>query len=182
MNAKYLQDRLAAHLREISGFLKSLPEEYLHLSPDHRWTIAEELWHLMKSNAGTARLLSQPKDQLRPTTQSSRAYDDLIQEYQQKYAAASAPRGPKGSQPDNVRDISKETTIAQWSETSQALLEHTKGWPEAEWSKYTIWKHPLLGVLTVQEMLFFTAYHNEHHGNTVKEKYSMLSSNNRSGD
>ncbi len=36
----------------------------------------------------------------------------------------------------------------------------------------TLLPHPLLGKLTVREMLYFTIYHVEHHLNILRERYS----------
>lgn len=174
MDPEALQSRLAENIRRISDFLGQLPETFLQQSPDHRWTIAQELLHLTKSNRGTARLLSLPPERLRMAEKPSRSYEEIVQEYRTKYATANPPRGPRGVQPDEGDPTDKYTLINQWKKSSQALQENAGAWPESVWSKYTVWKHPLLGVLTVQEMLYFTAFHNEHHAGIVEEKYKNL--------
>lgn len=175
MDPEALHHQLSTHIQRISNFLEELPEAFLQQSPDHRWTIAEELMHLMKSNGGTARLLSLPTEQLRKTESPSRVYEEIVREYQTKYVAASPPLGPPGVQPDEGAQMDKATLIAQWNKASQALLKSAEAWPKPKWDQYTVWKHPLLGVLTVQEMLYFTTFHNEHHANTMEAKYATLS-------
>ena len=174
MNPEALQSQLAAHVQRISDFLEQLPEAYLQQSPDHRWTIGQELLHLTKANGGTTRMLGQPPEQLRKAENPSRTYQEIVQEYQTKYAAANPPRGPQGVQPDEGAPTDKVTLTAQWNKTGQALLTSAEAWPEPKWGQYTVWKHPLLGVLTVQEMLYFTTFHNEHHADIIEAKYAML--------
>ena len=174
MNPKALQNRLAKNIQRISDFLEQLPEAFLQQSPDHRWTIAQELLHLIKSNSGTARLLSQPPEQLRKAERPSRSYQEVVEEYQTKYAEAKPPRGPQGVQPDEGASVNKATLIDQWNKANQALLKSAGSWPEPKWGEYTVWKHPLLDILTVQEMLYFTTFHNEHHARVAKEKYEKL--------
>jgi hypothetical protein len=174
MDPEDLQSRLDENIRRIGDFLEQLPEAYLQQSPDHRWTIAQELLHLTKSNKGTARLLSLPSEQLRKAEKPSRSYEEIVQEYQTKYAAANPPRGPQGVQPDEEAPMNKTALIYQWNKTSQAVLKSAEAWPESKWGQYTVWKHPLLGVLTVQEMLYFTTFHNEHHADIMEEKHENL--------
>jgi len=174
MNPEDLQSRLAENIQRISNFLEQLPEAFLDQSPDHRWTIAQEMLHLTKANGGTARMLSRPPEQLRKAEKPSRSYREVVEEYQTKYATANPPRGPQGVQPDEEAPTDKATLTAQWNKTSQALLKSTEAWPELMWGQYTVWKHPLLGVLTVQEMLYFTTFHNEHHAGIMEAKYASL--------
>ncbi|MEO0333281.1 MAG: DinB family protein, partial [Bacteroidota bacterium] len=162
MTLEVLQDQMAENLQWVSSFLQALPEAYLHQSPDNRWTIGEELSHLTKSNLGTTRLLNQSPAQLWEAEKPSRSYKELVQEYEEKYAQAKAPRGPQNTQPNRDALVDKFTIEAEWNRTSQALLDSLKNWQSESWGQYTVWKHPLLGVLTVQEMLYFTAYHNKH--------------------
>jgi len=49
-------------------------------------------------------------------------------------------------------------------------VKKIKNYNEANLDKYII-PHPLLGKLTLREMLFFTIHHNEHHLDLIK-KYS----------
>lgn len=175
MNPEALQSRLAENIQRISDFLEELPEDFLQQSPDQRWTIAEELMHLTKANGGTARLLSLSTERLRKAESPSRSYEEIVQEYQAKYAAANPPRGPQGVQPDEDASVDKATLIAQWNKASQTLLKSAEAWPEPKWGEYTVWKHPLLGVLTVQEMLYFTTFHNKHHADIMEAKYATLS-------
>lgn len=174
MSLEALQSRLSENIQRISNFLEQLPEAFLQQSPDHRWTIAQELLHLTKSNMGTARLFSQPPEQLRKTKNPSRSYQEIVQKYQTKYATAKPPRGLRGVQPDEGASVDKATLIDQWNKACQTLLKSTESWLEPKWGQYTVWKHPLLGVLTVQEMLYFTTFHNEHHANVVEEKHGKL--------
>ena len=44
----------------------------------------------------------------------------------------------------------------------EKYTERLGNWSEKDLDKYKL-PHPLLGKLTVREMLFFTIYHNEHH-------------------
>ena len=50
----------------------------------------------------------------------------------------------------------------QWSKVNAELLSAVEKWDETELDQYML-PHPILGKLTVREMLFFTIYHNLRH-------------------
>jgi hypothetical protein len=59
--------------------------------------------------------------------------------------------------------------LAQQADANRALGAAIARWPDAKLDKYQL-PHPLLGNLTVREMLYFTLYHQMHHMNVVKRK------------
>ena len=52
-----------------------------------------------------------------------------------------------------------------------ALVTEVERWSERAMDRYRL-PHPLLGQLTVREMLFFTLYHNVHHIHVVARRLS----------
>jgi hypothetical protein len=59
--------------------------------------------------------------------------------------------------------------LDKWIEVGNRLYEILQKWPENDLDKYRL-PHPLLGKLTLREMLFFTLYHNRHHMNNVQRR------------
>lgn len=56
--------------------------------------------------------------------------------------------------------------MATRTELSQQLWSAIDVWRDADLDRYLL-PHPLLGKLTLREMLFFTLYHNYHHVQSV---------------
>jgi len=52
--------------------------------------------------------------------------------------------------------------LEQWSKASSELVLVAEKWNESELDGYLL-PHPLIGKLTIREMLFFTMYHNLRH-------------------
>jgi hypothetical protein len=48
------------------------------------------------------------------------------------------------------------------------------GWSERQLDRIRL-PHPVLGKLSVREMLFFTLYHNQHHIEAVKRRLTRFS-------
>jgi len=56
----------------------------------------------------------------------------------------------------------KAELLQQWSKASTELVETAGKWNESDLDVYLL-PHPLIGKLTIREMLFFTIYHNLRH-------------------
>ena len=54
-----------------------------------------------------------------------------------------------------------------WKGSCDTLLKAIDNWTEEELDTYLI-PHPLIGKMTLRELLFFTVYHIGHHLKTIK--------------
>ena len=61
----------------------------------------------------------------------------------------------------------KRDLLDKWYEVAARIPKALQGWTEAQLDKYTL-PHPLIGKITVREMLFFTLYHNLLHANEAR--------------
>jgi len=58
--------------------------------------------------------------------------------------------------------------VQKWNVTGNDLLAALRNWQDENLDEYLL-PHPLLGKLTIREMLFFTLYHDQHHVNNVRQ-------------
>jgi uncharacterized damage-inducible protein DinB len=77
-------------------------------------------------------------------------------------AKASGRYLPKQETPAENTEEKKNEYLAQWSTVSADLVSVVEKWNEDELNQYQL-PHPLIGKLTVREMLYFTIYHNLRH-------------------
>gem|GEM_PF-4955872 len=63
--------------------------------------------------------------------------------------------------------------LDEFTQTNDALVNHITDWTEEELNKYVI-PHPLMGPLTVGEMMLFTAYHTRHHLEIMEKRASLV--------
>jgi hypothetical protein len=63
--------------------------------------------------------------------------------------------------------------LDEFTETNDALVNHLADWTEEELDKYVI-PHPLMGLLTVGEMMLFTAYHTRHHLEIMEKRAALI--------
>ncbi|MFN8282138.1 MAG: DinB family protein [Chitinophagales bacterium] len=153
---------------EITEFAEQADDSLFNKSIDNKWSIAQNLDHLSISNNMTAIGMNTPKMMLKQFFTIHRTpwnYEETIWQYQQKLSAgakASLAFQPKVSLIP-VRSIVEKF----WKSSCSTLLKAIDNWSEEDLDTYIL-PHPLIGKMTVRELLFFTIYHVGHHLNTMK--------------
>lgn len=140
--------------------------------PPEKWTTGQHLDHLIKAIAPINTALKMPRLALRSMfgkpNREGRNYQTVVQRYQEKLAGGAVAAGRY--LPKTVSVAQKETLIQQFAEEKDRLLEIVGKWREKDLDNYLL-PHPLLGKVSIREMLFFTAYHNQHHNKTLAADY-----------
>lgn len=155
--------------------LNSLGDEAFFAPQGAAWSPAEHIRHLRKSAAPLVMALGLPRWLVRfrfgVPTRASRSYDEVRDVYLQKLAAgATAGRftpSPE-AQPGNLT-ARRQEILSDWARATTGLQNAIAKWPEDALDRHQL-PHPLLGPLTVREMLAFTVYHTSHHLNRIAER------------
>ncbi len=146
------------------------------------WTAEETLRHLISSEQPLITAMKIPKLILRlkfgKAKKPSRTYRNIREAYQEKLAAGGKAPGrfvpEKIPVPATQREAEKRKgkLISQWSSTGKALTSQVKRWHEISLEEYRL-PHPLLGKLTMREMLMFTIYHSLHHTLRIQQRFGL---------
>ncbi|MCC7052364.1 MAG: DinB family protein [Gemmatimonadaceae bacterium] len=140
------------------------------------WSAAEHVRHLTRSMAPLLPALRLPKLGLRMAfgmpDRPSRAEGQISDAYRAALAAGGqagrfAPP-PDTHAPDQAR---RDKIMDEHSETLRGLTQAMERWTEAQLDGYRL-PHPLLGKLTVREMMLFTLIHNRHHVEVAKRRWA----------
>lgn len=156
-----IQDALGAVRADGSMLFASLATGEFTRGTDERWSPAHHLHHLILSNKPVAYALTLPRDRLplRPGNLLSRHYVQVWDLYRAALATGVQASGRYLPDPR----VTQDALVAEYSGTLELLEHNLSGyWTETELDAHTL-VHPVLGPLSVREMLFFTLYHNEHH-------------------
>ena len=134
------------------------------------WSPAENVRHLIKSIRPVVKALHTAKIILRLTfgkaRRESMTYDALRARYQEGLdAGGQAGRFAPSSRPETDR----EAIMGNFTRVNRELREAIARWPEKKLDVLQL-PHPLMGKLTVREMLFFTHYHQRHHMDVVRRR------------
>jgi len=162
-----IRDGWSQAVQETTDLFRSFSEAEFSADRDGRWTIAKNLDHLTRAARPVAKGLGLPKFLVRwkmgRGPGSSRSLSEVQKIYKDILTEGAQVRGrfvPQGK-------TSQQKALAQWDACGQQLLKNLGRWSDAELDQYQV-PHPLIGVLTIREILFFTIFHTHHHVHNVK--------------
>ncbi len=162
MNRPQLTSKLKSQYQQFADYIIGLSDEQLVTAPTGKWSAGQHAEHLLKSVAPLNKVM-----QARPILESfgraehpSRDYDAIVAYYRETLA--------KGYE-DRPQFLPAEVTAEQSAGLISKLLAEVDtlcdllvGYSEEDLDQLVI-PHPLLGNLTIREMMLFTAYHGYHH-------------------
>ncbi len=144
----------------------AVTEQHFFNKPSHKWSVAENVKHLIISVNTTTLAYTLPKFLVRwvsgKPNRPSKTYDELVAKYKKKLAEGGAASGRFVPKPLPV-NLQKQQLITNWQEAGKKFitaLQH--GRSENDLDNYLV-KHPLLGRITLRELCYFTIYHTQHH-------------------
>jgi hypothetical protein len=172
MTHSELLDRLNTNFHNITQLLQTVSADDWTRSQDPKWSMAQEAAHLVNATTRIAWLYGPDgRATWQPTDRASLTYEEVCEQYRQALAA----RNPVVTVSAGTDFPAREQQAQAWQTATQALLRSLRTEiPDADFVRFTVWKHPLLGVLTAREMIYFTNYHTERHNLTLRAKQIRL--------
>ncbi|MBK6776913.1 MAG: DinB family protein [Flavobacteriales bacterium] len=150
----------------------AVPADQRDKSHNGKWTPAQHLEHVQRAIAPVSLALLVPKWFLRwrfgKPNRVPRDYDGVVQRYKEKLAAGGRASGR--FVPPNVPSSAVERISASVQRIVATMTRRAGAWSEQDLDTVLL-PHPLLGKLTVREMLFFTIYHAQHHHGLLDRDY-----------
>jgi hypothetical protein len=166
MNNPEIQTRLIEAHKTFTDIIISLSDSEFLYAPNGKWTAGQQLDHIYRSVSAVAIGLSLPKFIIRlyvgKANRPSKDYDALVAKYKLKLGAGGKAVGrfiPKPVSPDQKIKLRDKLL-----KSVDSLCKKVNRYNEKQLDYYIL-PHPLLGKLTVREMLYFTIYHVAHHQN-----------------
>ncbi|MCU0428095.1 MAG: DinB family protein [Candidatus Kapabacteria bacterium] len=169
MNKDQIFSELLPRYQHFSETVSGLPEaDFLYAAPG-KWSSAQQLDHVRKSVKPLVLALRLPKFVLKlffgTANRPSKSYDELVQKYQSKLKQALTP--PAAFRPETIAFQNRTELSKNVIQTVHRLTKALETWSEEDLDRYIL-PHPLLGKITVREMMYFTIYHAEHHEKLVQ--------------
>lgn len=178
----YSADEIVAAMTRLHSeserYLLGIPPAEFAAPQGEKWSPAEHVRHLAKSTYPLVGALGLPKLLLglrfgRANVPSKR-FTELRETYRTMLRETGATAGRFTPAPMALPgDLAawQQEVLARWRGAVVALAGKIPHWSERALDRYRL-PHPLLGKLTVREMLLFTVYHNAHHVEQVASRRS----------
>lgn len=164
MNKIEILQKLSEAFSLVEETIRDTKNETFFLRKDNKWSVAEDTKHLILSVNPLNTAFSLPNFTLLffgKLNRPARNYDEIFEKYYQKLAegAVATPQFiPEGiSINSNQADL-----IQEFKKANDKFLKKVDNFEEDDLDKYLI-PHPVLGKLTIREMLYFTICHTLHH-------------------
>jgi hypothetical protein len=174
-SAEELSHTLGAVHAAGAAYLSTLPDATFFKPQGTAWSPADHVRHLRKSTAPLVLALKLPRWVLAlrfgRTDRPSRSFIEIRDAYRQLLAGgaqagryAPDPEGTPADSHDRRREI-----MDAWTTAAVGLQNLMTRWPERALDRHLL-PHPLMGLLTIREMLAFTVYHTAHHLRRVADR------------
>ena len=157
------------------GFWRRIDADRFWSRQNVVWSPADNVRHLILSTVPVARALRVHRLILGTlfgvAKTPSRNWTSLCSTYLAGLASGgTAGRyAPKQTAPPTNTLEEQQQLVSQFAFTLRRLEEGIKPWNERDLERYRL-PHPVLGRLTVREMLMFTLFHVEHHQENVARR------------
>jgi uncharacterized damage-inducible protein DinB len=155
--------------QRVTKWFTEIPADNFFTRQGEIWSASDNMDHLIKSHKPIAKALKLPKITLQAmfgkAEKSSITYEELCQIYRDEIAKGAHASGrylPNQESPGDNAEGKKRDLLGRFSKASAELVSVVEKWDENELDQYQL-PHPILGKITIREMLFFTIYHNLRH-------------------
>ena len=180
MSAHRSATGLALELRQVGQAVeRSFAALHPHLffsGTDEHWSPAHHLDHLTRSNLPLTQAMRLPRLAVSvlggraEAERGSRTAEEIRELYLAALNAGGRATGRYLPTLAGGQDApAQERILAAFQASATELGEAVAGWSETDLDSLLL-PHPLLGKLTVREMLYFTVYHHSHHLEGVRRR------------
>ena len=160
--------------REIADYLAGFSDEAFFAPQGEHWSPAGHVRHLNKSVRAVANGVKQSRVALLVfgrSSSGSRPYEEVVGIYHEALEAGgqAGPYGPSDRKPDLTPEAWRLQIMEHWEDSCSRLGKAVLGWSESQLDVYRL-PHPLIGKLTLRELLWWNLYHNLHHVRRIAER------------
>ena len=150
--------------------IKGLSNDDFMKSRNGKWTAGQQLEHIIKSVQAVLKALELPKSVLEEkfgtTDRTNRTYEEVVSDYLIVLKENPNYVLPEKFAPDKIAIQDKEAKLGALQELIQKLVGHVNNYDNKDLENQIL-PHPVMGKLTLKEILYFTAYHVEHHDKQI---------------
>jgi hypothetical protein len=174
MNKEEIGERLRSTHESFIDSISSLSEAEYGFAKAGKWNAGQTLDHLHRAVSTLSRALLLPSFVFRllfgKANRPSRDYNALVARYRQKLEEGGKAHGRY--LPEKISFAGHEQKAAALRHSVNGICKKIKQYPEEKLDHYIL-PHPLLGKITLREMMYFTIYHAAHHRDIViREQHS----------
>lgn len=153
---------------------KQTQREFTNKLTPGKWSNGQTLDHIVRGTEPISRALGLPKEQLiqmfGESDHASATYNGLVSNYHTMLSEGGKASGKY--LPEEITFEDRSGLVERLFSSIEKMVLHLSKFSEDGLEKFVI-PHPLLGKLTVREMMYFTIYHVQHHQKIVENNLAV---------
>ena len=161
---KEIQAQLLKKHNEFIKYISGLSDDDFLFCLSGKWSAGQQVDHIYRSVKPLLMALKLPvwaiKWWIGRANRPSKSYDQLVAKYKHKLSEGGKAFGR--FIPEEVNPKNRETICRELHALVNKLVFRMGKYSESELDSIIL-PHPLLGKITLREMMYFTIYHAEHH-------------------
>jgi len=167
-------DALKQKHQTLFEWLNIHPDQNWVKGPQGKWNTGEHIVHLIQSESALNKALWIPKFYLKykfgTNNRDNRTYEQIVKKYQDKLAAKPGAVASISRKMPKIMLSNKISYLSKLEKEQKKLIKKFENWTEYDLDTYLL-PHPLMGRMTIREIVIWTAYHTEHHYNILRLNY-----------
>jgi hypothetical protein len=174
MTRQQTSERFKKNHQLFLEYIESLSEIEFLQSQDHKWTPGQQLAHVSMCLEPLAQVLQDKQvieSKFGRTKRKSISYNAVITNY--KVALEKGGKAPERFVPEEIAWNRREEFMVAIRENVKKIIQSMGNYTDVDLDSLVL-PHPLLGNLTIREMLYLMAYHVSHHQESMKESLKAL--------
>ncbi|MDP5106504.1 MAG: DinB family protein [Polaribacter sp.] len=174
MDKVEIADLLEKKHQELFSWLENQPEKNWEKGPVDKWSTSQHIQHLVDSLQLLNNALSYPRFILKykfgTCNRELRDYEAVVKNYQQKLLE-NKDKAAIFNQKLKKPTLKERDRLLTRLQIQQKKLQYKTVHISEKNLDTLVLPHPLMGKMTVREIIMWTAYHTEHHTKTLQKLY-----------
>jgi hypothetical protein len=175
MEKKEIVDILEAKHQDLFDWLETISDEQWVQGPQDRWTAGQHILHLADSAQLLNKALGYPKFLIKykfgTSNRPSGDYKEVAKRYEERLAE-SQEKAAKYNIDLKVPTVNDRKHLKQKLQILNKKLQYKTNKLKDKHLDTLLLPHPLMGRMTLREIIMWTAHHTEHHVEILKKDYS----------
>jgi hypothetical protein len=171
MNKETIKKELAEKHKDFTDYVNSLSDtDFLQKKNNEKWSAGEQLEHIYLSVQPLSLVFKIPKIILKiiyGKPKQKRSYEEIVRIYQE--ILKNGGKAGKSYIPKVVSKEQKQKLVMELNNLINYLTQKIDKLREGDLDNILL-PHPLIGKISLREMLYFTIYHVQHHHKLVKDR------------
>lgn len=174
MNPKEIAAQLVKNQEALQHFFNHNGKEIWTVQPEGKWSAGQHVIHLVQSTKPLLKALSMPNWLLKwkfgSNNRTNRTFDEVVINYRTKLLKTQGLISPFSNKMPTTTNDEATKWLEELSTLNAQLNKKTIKLKEENLDVILL-PHPLMGKMTLREILMWNTYHTLHHLETLQEKY-----------